>query len=89
MNIEDFSGGQVVINLPANAGDMDLISGIGRVHMLPDKEAHVPQLLSPSALEPVLCKKRSHCDENPAGSLVIELEKAHEQQQRSDAAINK
>lgn len=27
MNIEDFSGGQVVMNLPANAGDMDLISG--------------------------------------------------------------
>ena len=27
MNIGDFSGGQVVMNLSANAGDMDLISG--------------------------------------------------------------
>ena len=28
--------------------------------------AHVPQLLKPARLEPVLCNKRSHCDEKPA-----------------------
>ena len=29
-----FSGGSVVKNLPANAGDWDLIPGLGRFHML-------------------------------------------------------
>ena len=28
--------------------------------------AHVPQLLKPACLEPVLCNKRSHCNEKPA-----------------------
>ena len=27
--------------------------------------AHVPQLLKPAHLEPVLCNKRSHCNEKP------------------------
>ena len=27
--------------------------------------AHVPQLLKPVCLEPVLCNKRSHCNEKP------------------------
>ena len=30
----DFPGGPVVKNLPANAADMGLISGLGRFHML-------------------------------------------------------
>ena len=30
----DFPGGPAVKNLPANAGDTDLISGLGRFHML-------------------------------------------------------
>ena len=29
-------------------------------------EAHVPQLLKPARLEPVLHSKRSHCSEKPA-----------------------
>ena len=33
-------------NLPANVGDMDLISGVGRLHMPCSNQAHVPQLLS-------------------------------------------
>ena len=33
--------------------------------MLQNKKAHVPQLLKPASLEPVLCNKRSHCDEKP------------------------
>ena len=28
--------------------------------------AHVPQLLKPARLEPVLCNERSHCNEKPA-----------------------
>ena len=30
----DFAGGSVVKNLPANAGDMGSISGLGRSHIL-------------------------------------------------------
>ena len=33
-NYLDFPGGPVVKNLPANAGDMGSISGLGRSHML-------------------------------------------------------
>ena len=31
---EDFPGGPVVKNLPANAGDVSLIPGLGRSHTL-------------------------------------------------------
>lgn len=37
----DFSGGPVVKNSPANAGDTGLIPGLGRFHMLQGNEAHV------------------------------------------------
>ena len=30
----DFSGGLVIKNLPANAGDMGSLPGLGRFHML-------------------------------------------------------
>ena len=36
-------------NSPANLGDMGLIPGLGRFHMLQSNKAHVPQLLSPRA----------------------------------------
>ena len=42
----DFSGGPVVNNPPANAGDTGSIPGLGRSHMSWVKEAHAPQLLS-------------------------------------------
>ena len=34
MDNQDFPGGPVVKNLPANAGDMGSIPGPGRLHML-------------------------------------------------------
>ena len=34
MDNHDFPGGPVVKNLPANAGDMGLMPGVGRYHML-------------------------------------------------------
>ena len=54
--MRDFPGGAVVKNPPANAGDMGLIPGPGRSHMLRSNSAHVPQLLSPRATttEPAL-----------------------------------
>ena len=57
---------------PANAGDIGLILGPGRLYLLPSNEACVPQVLSPRAaitgvlgLEPVPCNKRSHHNEKP------------------------
>ena len=52
--------------------------------------AHVPQLLKPVHLEPVLCNKRSHHNEKPMHHN-DQLEKARTQQQRPNATnqINK
>ena len=40
----DFPSAPVVKNLLVNAGDMGLIPGLGRFHMLLSNQAHVPQL---------------------------------------------
>ena len=40
-----FPGGSMVNNLPANAGDTDLIPGPGRFHLPWSNYAHEPQLL--------------------------------------------
>ena len=70
----------MVNNLPANArdaGDLGLIAGLGRSHMPWSNQGHAAQLLSqgsraqepqpmsPSVPEPMLCNKRSHCNEKP------------------------
>ena len=52
-------------NLPANAGDMSLITGLGGVHMPHGNQVHEPQLLKPT-LERVLCNRRSCCNEKPS-----------------------
>ena len=43
--VEDFPGGPVVKNLPANAGYKGLIPGLGRFHM--PREACAPQQEKP------------------------------------------
>ena len=43
---EDFPGGPMVENLPANEGDTGSILGLGRFHMLWVTYAHAPELLS-------------------------------------------
>ena len=62
----------MVENLPANVGDTSLLPKMPR-----SNEAHVPQLLSlcsrasepqllsPGAIEPVLCNKKNHSHEKP------------------------
>ena len=86
---QDFAGGSVVGNPPANAGDTGLNPGLGRSHM-PQRNwacapqllslrnraraiepashnywAHVPPLLKPARLEPVLHNGRGHRSERP------------------------
>ena len=57
-------------------------------------KAREPQLLKPARLEPVLHNKRSHGDEKPvhrnkSSPRSPQLEKAHAQQWRPNAAKNK
>jgi len=54
----DFPGSPVVKNLPVNVGDPGSIPGLGRSPMPRGNKPHVPQLVKPVCLEPVLRKKR-------------------------------
>ena len=64
----------MVRNPPPNAGDMGLIPGLGA--------PAVGQLsLRAATTEPVLCNKRSHCNEKEAHGL--QLEKVHTQQENA------
>ena len=54
---QDFSGGPVVKNLPANAGDTGSIPGVTKPPCH-NYWAHT--------VEPVLCNERTHCKEKPA-----------------------
>ena len=55
-----FPGGSAVKTLPSKAEDLGLILDLGRSHMLRSNKAHVPQLLKPVCLEPVLHKRSHH-----------------------------
>ena len=62
---QDFPGGTVDRNLPANAGDRGSIPGPGRSHVLQSNQAHALPLLKSVCLESVLYNKRSHLNEKP------------------------
>ena len=97
----DFPGGAVVKNPPANAGDTGSSPGPGRSHMPRSNTACTPQLLSPRATTTEACVPRVHASqqEKPpqweahtttkSSSCSPLLEKAHTQQQKPNAAINK
>ena len=97
----DFPGGVVNKNLPANAGDMGSVPGLGRFHMLwkptellnPHSRACEPQLLS---LVPRACcrqqKKPLQWEahfEMKSSPLSLQLEKDHAKQGKSSVAKNK
>ena len=65
IKILGFPGDSLVKNPPSNAGDMGSVPDPVRSHMLWGNKAGVPQLLSPHPLEPGLCKKRRHQNEEP------------------------
>ena len=77
MSRQDFLCGPVVDNLPANGGDMGLIPGMGRSHMLRNNKVHALQLLSLCsgicAQEPVL---RSLCSATREATAVRNLSTA-------------
>ena len=47
----------MVKNPPANAGDTDLVPGLGRSHMLGATKPNEPQIPKPALPKPVLHKK--------------------------------
>ena len=69
----------MVKNLPANSENMGSIPGLGKFTGHGATKPISPQVLSPSALDLVLCNKESHCNE--AGPL--KLEKSWMQQEDS------
>ena len=67
LSVWDFSGGTVVKNPPANAGDTGSSPGPGRSHMPQSNEPRVPQLLSlhsrackPQLLSPCATTTEAH-----------------------------
>ena len=57
----DFSGGSVVENLPANAGDVGSVPYLEKSHMLLGNLACAPQLLSPCTATSEGCAPWSPC----------------------------
>ena len=62
---EDFPGGPVVKNPPANEGVVGSIPSPGRVHMPSAIKPTCHNYGSPHDLQPTLRKKRSHCKDKP------------------------
>ena len=60
--VEGFPGDPGAKNLPANAGDMGSIFGLGRSHMLQGSLSPCAMSTEACALEPLL-QKRSHQNE--------------------------
>ena len=95
-----FPGGAVVKNPPANAGTQvqalvweDPTCHRATKPVCHNYWAHVPQLLKPMCLEPMLCNKRSHRNESSPATKSSphspQLEKARVQQRRPNTAKNK
>ena len=60
-----FPGDPMVKNPPANAGDMSLIPGPGRIHMLQSNQAQASDYWSSHTLEPMLHNKRRYHNGKP------------------------
>ena len=87
MEGEDFPGGPVVKNRPANAGDTGLTPGPGRFHRLRSNKAHGPQLLSLSpgagaAQQEKIPQWEAHTPQLESSLHSPQLEKACAEQQR-------
>ena len=63
MGLHELPWWQSGLESAASAGDMGLIPGPGRSHMLLEQLSPGTTTTEPVLLEPVLCNKRSHHDE--------------------------
>ena len=82
----DFPGDPVVGSVPANAGNMGLIPGLGGFHMLQDNEAHAPELLKPT--NPGFATREATTLQLDGNPCMLQLDKACGKQQRLRAAKN-
>ena len=83
----------MVESLPANAGDMGLIPGLGRSHMLRSNWAREPPLLSLCVWSLCSATREAVIVRGPrtvmkSGPHLPQLEKALAQKQRPNTAIN-
>ena len=81
--IKNFRGGPSVKNPPANAGNTDLIPGLGRSRLPQGNWAHAPQLLNPRS-----ATTRSPSTTTGEKPLLASTREAHVQQQRPSTAKN-
>ena len=91
---EGFSGGAVVENPPANAGDTGSSPGLGRSHMPRSGRAREPQLLSLHVWSLCSATREAATVRGPrtamrSGPRLPQLEKALAQKRRPNTAINK
>ena len=89
-----FSGGTVVKNLPANAGDTGSSPGLGRSHMPRSNGAREPQLLSLRVWSLCSATREAAIVRGPrttmkSGPHLPQLEKALAQKRRPNTAKNK
>ena len=89
-----FSGGAVVENLPANAGDTGSSPGLGGSHMPQGDWAREPQLLSLRVWSLCSTTREATIVRGPrtamkSGPRLPQLEKALVQKRRPNTAINK
>ena len=84
----ELPGGTVDKKLPANAGDTGSIPGPGRFHIPWSNQTQAPQLLSPRAATAKACMPRACTPQPESSPCSQQLEKAHAQQRRPNAAKN-
>ena len=91
---EEFPGGSVVKNPPANAGHMGLITSPGRSCISQSNEAHVPRLLSLVATREAsvtrslraATRKRSPLSANGDARAAVETQHNHKRKQDMERA---
>ena len=87
---QDFPGSPVVGSLPASAGDIGSIPGLGRSHMLQGSWACVPQLLSWHAATTEACLPRARAlqQEKPPSATTTEGPHSSEDSVKPKIKIN-
>ena len=92
--LSGFPGGAVVESLPANAGDMGSIPGLGRSHMLRSNRVCEPQLLSLRVWSLCSATREAAIVRGPrtamkSGPRLLQLEKTLAQKRRPNTDKNK
>ena len=85
---QDFPGSPVVGSLPASAGDIGSIPGLGRSHMLQGSWGCVPQLLSWHAASTEACLPRARALQQEKPPFATTTERPHSTEDSGKPKIN-